>query len=226
MNFLDFDLFFYFSFTGWILQNESCTDHTWFQHVSTITTSSHHTFGELRTYGGGGYIIDLNVTSSDVSSVLKKMTSYQWLDFRTRFISIETTVTNPGSRLFSMINFKWEISSEGAILPTHRVTSFRLYPYVDALDYVVLVVQLIFILATIVQILMFISSIVYIRRPHGSHILVHICDAVSVVLSITAIAVYIYRIDRTIYTIERVFTNKGNIPVNGFNTLTIIKNNS
>ena len=146
---------------------------------------------------------------NNMSVIVERMIALNWLDQNTRFVSVEATVINPGSRLFSMINFKWEISSEGAILSRHRVTSFRLYPYVDALDYVVLIVQIIFMISTLVQILMFISSIWYIRGPHGSHVLVHVCNVVSVILSITAITVYIYRIDRTIYTIEIVFNNKG-----------------
>ena len=140
--------------------------------------------------------------------MLEEINKQKWFDNRTRFVAIETTISNPASRLFSMISFRWEVSPYGYIHPRPRVTSARLYPYIDAFDYVIMALQIVFILVTLVRILIFIFKMWQFQNNIGSYFE---CSGyfLSIVLSAVAISIYIYRIDRTIYTIETVFNNKG-----------------
>ena len=142
--------------------------------------------------------------------MLEDINRHKWFDGRTRFVVIETTISNPASRLFSMISFGWEVSSYGYINPRPRVTSARLYPYIDAFDFVIMFLQIIFILATLIRILIFIFKMLQFQHNIGSYFEC-LGNFISIVLSVVAISIYVYRIDRSIYTMETIFNHKGEL---------------
>ena len=195
-------------FSEWIPSNKNCTINAWFKYEKNSNTTTSHTYGELGNYHGRGYTINFDINTTNVTVMLEDINTHKWLDDRTRFVAIETTISNPASRLFSMISFGWEVSSYGYINPTPRVTSARLYPYIDAFDFVIMFLQIISILATLIRILIFIFKMWQFQNNIGSYFE---CSGylISIVLSVVAICIYIYRIDRSIYTIETIFNNKG-----------------
>ena len=188
--------------------NKNCTIDTLFKYEKDSKTTTSHTYGELGNYHGGGYTIKFDIQTTNVTAMLEDIDRHKWFDDRTRFVAIETTISNPSSRLFSMISFRWEVSSYGYINPRPSVSSARLYPYIDAFDFVIMSLQTIFILVTLIRILIFIFKIWQFKNNVGSYFE---CSGyfISIVLSVGAIVIYIYRIDRTIYTIETIFKNKG-----------------
>ena len=155
-------------------------------------------------------MINFDIHTTNVTAMLEDINRHKWLDGRTRFISMETTISNPASRLFSMISFGWEISSYGYINPRPSVTSARLYPYIDAFDFVIMSLQIIFIIVTLIRILLFIFKMWQFQNNVGSYFE---CFGyfISIVLSVVAICIYVYRIDRTIYTMETIFNHKGEL---------------
>ncbi|KAK3092236.1 hypothetical protein FSP39_000128 [Pinctada imbricata] len=106
-----------------------------------------------------------------------------------------------------MTSFKWEFPSMGGTAQKHTVTSFRLYPYMDPFDYLILVVQLCFIVFTLVKIVRIFYRFSNTLRGYRE-ILLHLLKTALVLLSVTVIVVYVIRIDRTIFTIEKIFNNK------------------
>ena len=193
-------------FSEWIPSNKNCNINAWFKYEKDSNTI--HTYGELGNYHGGGYMINVDIHTTNVTAMLEDINRHKWLDGRTRFVAIETTISNPASRLFSMISFGWEVSSYGYINPRPSVTSTRLYPYIDAFDFVIMFLQITFILAMLIRILIFIFKMWQFQNNIGSYFE---CSGylISIVLSLVAICIYIYRIDRSIYTIETIFNNKG-----------------
>ena len=173
------------------------------EHSYTSTTH-----GQYSTYHGGGYVIDINLKKTTISTIVNDLDRHKWWDDDTRFLSIESTILNPSTQLFSLLSFKWEFSLFGSILSYHSVTSARLYPYTAPFDYFVLGLQLVFIATTTVRGILFLYNI-WLIRISASSIFGLSITALSLIFSFVVIAVYIYRIDRTIYTIETVFNTKG-----------------
>ena len=102
----------------------------------------------------------------------------------------------------------FEISPAGQIISSHDTDSMRLYPYVDIVDYVTLAAQLLFIALTVVKLLFFVYSLTKCSFTGAAafHLLV---ELIGLCLALGYVVFYIWRIDRTIYTVEVLMNNKG-----------------
>ena len=164
--------------------------------------------GVYSTYHGGGFAVELD---HDLDSALEKVSELEilnWIDRYTRFAVLESTVFNVNSRLFSKLKTYFEISPAGQVISSHDTDSMRLYPYVDIVDYVTLVAQLLFIALTVVKFLFFIYSLTKCSF-NSAAVFKILVELMRLLLALGYVVFYIWRIDRTIFTVEVLMNNKG-----------------
>ena len=169
--------------------------------------------GVLSTYHGGGFTAKLDLGRESTQKKVSKFEKLNWIDRYTRFVVLEATVFNVNSRLFSRLRTYFEISKAGQVISSHVTDSMRLYPYVEIGDYVTLAAQLLFIIFTILRLLLFIYSMTKCRFTARAAFDLLI-ELVRLLLALGYVVFYIWRIDRTIYAIEVIMNNKGELFLN------------
>ena len=166
--------------------------------------------GVHSTYNGGGFAVDLNLDLDSANAQITQLDKKNWIDRKTRFVVLEASTFNVNSRLFSRLKTYFEISEAGQVLASHKTDSMRLYPYVEMGDYVTLGAQLLFIALFIIKLLWFIYNMTKCRfTPTAAADF--IVDLTRLLLALGYVVFYIWRIDRTIYSIEVLRNSKGNI---------------
>ncbi len=83
--------------------------------------------GELGTYDGNGYKIELIVNSGLTNKVIKELSLNQWIDRQTRAVFLEFTLYNADSNLFSLISMWMEVPLTGGPLLHTHATMIRIY---------------------------------------------------------------------------------------------------
>ncbi|XP_052077930.1 polycystic kidney disease protein 1-like 2 [Mytilus californianus] len=156
--------------------------------------------GEHGTYGPGGYYIDLGPKQSLVSKYLDELIEHDWIDYRTRVLFLDLVTYNANSRLFSQIKLVFELPTTGSITLTKHVWSASFYPYQSSLDFVVLVLQIIFVLVLCVRFVLFLVYLIRCRM--NAFLIVHTYSKfLELFFGAVAIICYILRIDATISVI-------------------------
>ncbi|VDI59821.1 Hypothetical predicted protein [Mytilus galloprovincialis] len=157
-------------------------------------------FGEHGTYGPGGYYVDLGPKQSLVSKYIDDLMEHDWIDYRTRVLFLDLVTYNANSRLFSQIKLVFELPTTGSITLTKHVWSASFYPYQSSLDFVILVLQIFFVLVWCARFVLFLVFLFSNRM--NAFLLVHTYSKFFE-LSFGAVAIicYILRIDATISVI-------------------------
>lgn len=159
-------------------------------------------------YDGGGYAVLLNPEKQEVRNKIFHLQRHNWIDNQTRLICVEVVVFNINSKLFSLVSGFFEIPETGGFYTHVKIQTSRLYPYIGTFDYLVLGLQLIFVLLVFYRLL-------YTIYDFGKRKQKCLCSIeawtklLSSLVSIAAIGCYIARIDRTIAVIEELFNNEG-----------------
>ncbi|RUS79538.1 hypothetical protein EGW08_012706 [Elysia chlorotica] len=129
---------------GWVPCADNCTDQAY-----THTPGDPSTFdqlGHLAWYSAGGYQVALPSRRDSALDIVRRLRSQGWLDHLTRAVSLETVLFNANTRLFTQAKVLFETPTFGSVMSTVEVESANLYPYTDAWDYVVLLMEIIFVL--------------------------------------------------------------------------------
>ncbi|XP_063448038.1 polycystin-1-like protein 2 [Mytilus trossulus] len=171
-----------------------------------------HNFGERKSagdstyngqhgkYGPDGYYIDLGPKQSLVTKYLNLLQESSWIDYRTRALFLDVVTYNANTRLFSHIKIVFELPTTGSITLTTEVWSANLYPYVYAIDYLVLLLQFIFIIVMLVRFVLFIVNFYRWRTRALLRISTYL-RLMELTFGIVAIVCCILRIDATISAI-------------------------
>ena len=69
-----------------------------------IKLNGYPVMGQMATYGGGGYAINLGTTGDEARKVVKDLFENKWIDRRTRAIFVEFLVYNANANLWSVSN--------------------------------------------------------------------------------------------------------------------------
>ena len=200
-------------FLGWNWIKRNCTPMEGFTYQSSEDDLSSVVDGVLSSYHGGGYAAELDIGWNSAQEDVSKLDKLNWIDRYTRFIVLEATVFNVNSRLFSRLKTYFEISKAGQVISSHVTDSMRLYPYVEIGDYVTLAAQLLFVALTILRLLLCIYSMTKCRFTARAAFDLLI-ELVRLLLALGYVVFYIWRIDRTIYGIEVIMNNKGELILN------------
>ncbi|XP_076435203.1 polycystin-2-like protein 1 [Babylonia areolata] len=168
------------------------------------STLSMAQYSRGRLYGPGGYRLSLHQTRWRALETVQRLQNQSWMDDRTRALQVEVNLFNPNTRLFTQAKVLLEYAPSGGCWSVVSLRSARLYPYVTPWDYVILLLQLIFIVVVVGRLCVILKRICF--PPAGSGRCwdgVGVC-LLEVLLSLTAIVTYIVRIDRTIIALERI----------------------
>lgn len=198
---------------GWATFNSSCfdenelTDYS-FQYKSSTEVKALPYFGEYAYYNGGGYQMQLGPKQSLVIEHINELKSNTWIDGNTRAIFIDSNTFNANSKLFTHLKVVFEISEYGDITMTTVSKSSNLYPYVYALDYLILCLQIVFIIIIVAKIVIFGIDIFKMKRKCIVSIGMWVTLA-EIVLAILAIVFFIIRIDKTIKAVDEINNSNG-----------------
>ncbi|XP_061188827.1 uncharacterized protein LOC133197002 [Saccostrea echinata] len=198
---------------GWEKFNSSCFDENEiidysFQYKSSKELKSFSYLGKYAYYGGGGYRMQLGPKQSLVINHVNQLRSKTWIDGNTRAIFVDSNTFNANSRLFTHLKVVFEISEYGAITMTTISKSSNLYPYVYALDYIILCLQIIFVIIIVVKMILFGINVFKLKRKCFVTFGMWITLA-EIVLALLAIVFFIIRIDKTIKAVDDINDSNG-----------------
>ena len=199
---------------GWKANNESCFEgdqeniqKAFLYLPASTSTSLPHLTGN-HYYSGGGYVSEIGGTQASAVNDLNVLKENSWIDLQTRIVFVDFMVFNPNSRLFSHVQTVFEILSFGYIEMKLTVTSANLYPYVNATDYVVLVLQLAIIIVVCVRIVLVFTRVFTDRFKFLKSVECFI-RILEIICSLAAFVIYILKIVYTTKAAEQMFNNDG-----------------
>lgn len=106
--------------------------------------------GQLGTYGGGGYLIRLRGHIDDVVATLKRAQTLNWIDRRTRRVSLAFSVYNANVNLFATCAINVEFIEGGGLVVSHRFEPVKLLSLSSSMaDKVVNICEIFFLIATV-----------------------------------------------------------------------------
>ncbi|XP_071153700.1 polycystin-2-like [Mytilus edulis] len=178
-----------------------------FKFYDDFATGSACFVGRFATYDGGGYLKVLDPTKSEIQNDILKLKTNNWINDKTRLVVAEGVVLNINTKLFTSFRIMFELPPWGNVEASLEVKTTQLYPYISTSDFLVLGLQILFILMTFFRVLFLIFAI-FKDNNRSRHMTGHLVELMSVGLCITAIVCYIIRIDNTISSIEAIYNTK------------------
>lgn len=176
--------------------------HSPYQHRSEDFTGSPTQLGQLGSYTGSGYLIDLDFEPTKAVTSLLRLQSNNWLDDKTRALFVETLLVNRNNMLFSHIQIILEFPSVGGVFANTEVISARLYPYITTFDYFILILQVIFAVIVIARVFALVISAVQ-KRLRGFATLERLREIVDLGLSIAVITFFVLKFTSTVTNLNR-----------------------
>ena len=164
--------------------------------------------GEFNRYDGGGYVVNFGETGSNVLLLNDILRLNNWIDRLTRVIIVEFTIYNANSNLFTVTRLIVETPEVGGIALKQDIHSFRPYPYVTPWDFVVLVLQIAWIILVVYYIVDAIRSIVKQRGEYFGQFWNWV-QLLMLCLCVTDVVMFIMRTRTIIGVVERVKNAKG-----------------
>uniref|UniRef100_A0A1I8FPC1 EF-hand domain-containing protein n=1 Tax=Macrostomum lignano TaxID=282301 RepID=A0A1I8FPC1_9PLAT len=102
--------------------------------------------GEISSYPGSGYYVDLSRNKEDSTAQLNELFTGLWIDRGTRVVFVDFTVYNANINLFCVVKLVLELPATGGAIPSSDFRTVKLLRYVEPKDYFVLVCEGIFML--------------------------------------------------------------------------------
>ena len=91
--------------------------------------------GRFASYDGSGYVYDLtNLTTSNLVNAFDYLEEQTWLDRSTRAFFISLVVYNANFNLYVVVNFRFEISLAGLLIPTYTIRTVEMDLFVSSTD--------------------------------------------------------------------------------------------
>uniref|UniRef100_A0A8C4ZLN4 Polycystin-2 n=1 Tax=Gadus morhua TaxID=8049 RepID=A0A8C4ZLN4_GADMO len=149
-------------------------------------------WGQVSTYGGGGYYQDLSRTREESALQLALLKDNLWLDRGTRAVFLDFSVYNGNINLFCIARLLVEFPATGGVVTSWQFQTVRLIRYTSSWDYFVGVCEVafcIFILYYVVEEVLEIR----IHRLHYFKNLWNCMDVLMIMLSVVAIIMNITR---------------------------------
>ncbi|CAJ0572436.1 unnamed protein product, partial [Mesorhabditis spiculigera] len=163
-------------------------------------------YGQMGTYGGGGFVALLPMSNkSGALEVIEKLLYNRWIERGTRAVLVDFSLYNANINLFCVCRLLFELPSTGGVIPTANFETLQLIRYVTTFDYFVLVCEGVFTAFTLFLVFEELLEIMKWRLRYFESFW-NIIDVLVILLSIVTIVLSLNRI--------RVFENRVNILVN------------
>ena len=100
--------------------------------------------GRIKTYSGGGYVLELSHIYYKALRQIKDARAKFWLDLQTRCVFVEFSLYNPNSNLFCAVTILIETPPTGGVFPRAEVLTYRLYRYAGDFQFFILACEVFF----------------------------------------------------------------------------------
>uniref|UniRef100_A0A672L5F3 Polycystin-2 n=1 Tax=Sinocyclocheilus grahami TaxID=75366 RepID=A0A672L5F3_SINGR len=94
-------------------------------------------WGQMSTYGGGGYYQDLSRTREKSANQLQELKNNLWLDRGTRAVFLDFSIYNGNVNLFCIVRLLLEFPATGGAVTSWQFQTVRLIRYLSSWDYFV-----------------------------------------------------------------------------------------
>ncbi|VEN47219.1 unnamed protein product [Callosobruchus maculatus] len=105
---------------------------------SAKETKSLWYWGQVSTYGGDGFYVDLLRDRNGTRQIIQDLKENMWIQRGTRAIFIDFTVYNANMNLFAVCKFVFELPPVGGVLTKAEIHSMKLLRFLKKWDYIVL----------------------------------------------------------------------------------------
>ncbi|KAK3610665.1 hypothetical protein CHS0354_028047 [Potamilus streckersoni] len=192
-------------FIGWKdgrFRTEQVKEYTFtaWHHVSAFDIWGLPTSGNYnkKLYGGGGYIIKLDINRDVSEKIITELKENKWIDRGTRAVFLEFTLYNSNVNLFSFVKYVREYPEVGDVWSYSYVSTFRLY--YDKDSYVIC--SFIFILFVVLLFLKICYDL-YINGTYYFNALWNITDFIMFPLGIVSAGLLFFRQKMTRETVDK-----------------------
>ncbi|TMS38033.1 hypothetical protein L596_004847 [Steinernema carpocapsae] len=172
---------------------DSDNNETAFTYQPASVLQSNWVWGQIATYGGGGYVQDLSINNrSDSARLIANLKANRWISRGTRVIFIDFSVYNANLNLFCIVQLIIELPATGGVITMSNLNTMKLLRYVTTRDYVILGCEGIFCAFVIYYL---VEEIIEIFKWRCSYLTSfwNLMDLVVLATSGTAIYLSIYR---------------------------------
>ncbi|XP_059903506.1 polycystin-2 isoform X1 [Gadus macrocephalus] len=149
-------------------------------------------WGQVSTYGGGGYYQDLSRTREESALQLALLKDNLWLDRGTRAVFLDFSVYNGNINLFCIARLLVEFPATGGVVTSWQFQTVRLIRYTSSWDYFVGVCEVAFCIFILYYVVEEVLEI-HIHRLHYFKNLWNCMDVLMIMLSVVAIIMNITR---------------------------------
>ncbi|KAI1887415.1 hypothetical protein AGOR_G00190060 [Albula goreensis] len=149
-------------------------------------------WGQISSYGGGGYYLDLSRSREETATQLHTLKDNLWLDRGTRAVFIDFSLYNGNINLFCIVRLVVEFPATGGTVTSWQFQTVRLIRYVSSWDYFIATCEIAFCLFILYYVVEEVLEI-RIHRLHYFRNLWNCLDVLIVLLSIVAIIMNIHR---------------------------------
>ncbi|XP_039727442.1 polycystin-2-like protein 1 isoform X3 [Pteropus medius] len=163
----------------------------WTYHSQNELGGSSH-WGQLTSYRGGGYYLDLPGTRQGSAEALRNLQEGLWLDRGTRVVFIDFSVYNANINLFCVLRLVVEFPATGGAIPSWQIRTVKLIRYVSNWDFFIVGCEIIFCIFIFYYVVEEILEL-HIHRLHYLSSIWNILDLVVILLSIVAVGFHIFR---------------------------------
>ena len=147
-------------------------------------------------YSGGGYVVELKGSLSELNVITSELEEHHWLDGYTRAIFIDFSIYNAQVNLFTVVNYILESPGTSGLFPTERIYPVNLLVYQTSAMAFQVVCQFIYILFILYYSVMLFINICCkkpeVRRNEKPGVFWLLVDFLIVSLSYASIAMYVY----------------------------------
>uniref|UniRef100_A0A8C1HWK7 Polycystin-2 n=1 Tax=Cyprinus carpio carpio TaxID=630221 RepID=A0A8C1HWK7_CYPCA len=175
---------------------------------SSLGKSSY--WGQVSTYGGGGYYQDLSRTREKSANQLQELKNNLWLDRGTRAVFLDFSIYNGNVNLFCIVRLLVEFPATGGAVTSWQFQTVRLIRYVSSWDYFVGMCEVAFCLFVLYYLVEKVLEIRlhrlrYFKSPWN-------CLDVLIVLSVPAIIMNICRTSAVSHRLHFLLENHNTYP--------------
>ncbi|XP_015979751.2 polycystic kidney disease 2-like 1 protein isoform X3 [Rousettus aegyptiacus] len=150
----------------------------WTYHSQDELGGSSH-WGQLTSYSGGGYYLDLPGTRQSSAEALQHLQEGLWLDRGTRVVFIDFSVYNANINLFCVLRLVVEFPATGGAIPSWQIRTVKLIRYVSNWDFFIVGCEIIFCIFIFYYVVEEILEL-YIHRLHYLSSIWNILDLVVI----------------------------------------------
>ncbi|XP_004681071.1 PREDICTED: polycystic kidney disease 2-like 1 protein [Condylura cristata] len=163
----------------------------WTYHSQDALGGSSH-WGQLTSYRGGGYYLDLPGSRQASAEALRDLQEGLWLDRGTRVVFIDFSVYNANVNLFCVLRLVVEFPATGGAIPSWQIRTVKLIRYVSNWDFFIVGCEVIF------CVFIFYYGVEEILELHIHRLqylisIWNILDLVVILLSVVAVGFHIFR---------------------------------